>query len=41
MHFRHFPDEQLAQQTGRDDSYNKYLSAIYVRFPPEVRYGTR
>ncbi|KAI6190905.1 hypothetical protein M3Y97_00169500 [Aphelenchoides bicaudatus] len=38
---QHFPDEQLAEQTGRDDSYNRYLSAIYVRFPPHIPYGTR
>ncbi|KAI6195057.1 hypothetical protein M3Y96_01190600 [Aphelenchoides besseyi] len=37
----HFPDPQIAIQTCRDDSYNRYLSSIFVQFPSAVRYGTR
>ena len=37
----HHPDAQIAKQTGRDEAYNQPLSAIFVRFPAAVRYGTR
>jgi len=38
---RCFPDDQIAKQTGRSGKYNECLSSLFVRFPPEVRYGTR